>query len=137
MRTNKKIYWILLILSLAGYTWIGFQWGDDPHGDTTTLCMFKNISGLPCPSCGITRSVLLILHGDVAEAMLMNPLGFIAILLLILIPVWIVRDLIASSDSLASTFLLAEQKIKTKKHFYLPLIAVLIVNWGWNIIKDL
>ena len=40
------------------------------------MCMFKRITGLPCPTCGATRGVLAILGGRPLEGFLFNPLLF-------------------------------------------------------------
>jgi len=39
------------------------------------LCPFRLLTGLPCPGCGLTRSVVSFLHGDVAGAIAFHPLG--------------------------------------------------------------
>jgi hypothetical protein len=40
-----------------------------------SLCPFKVITGLPCPGCGMTRSVVALLHGDLAVSAYYHPLG--------------------------------------------------------------
>jgi len=133
---DRKIYWILTLLSLAGYTWLGYHivW----HNHTAvTVCMFKNITGLPCPSCGITRSVLSLMQGDLYHAWMINPLGIIAALMLVAIPIWMAIDIVTARISLALAFRSAEEKIRTQKIIYIPLILLMAVNWGWNILKDL
>ncbi|GAB3582148.1 DUF2752 domain-containing protein [Calidifontibacter terrae] len=42
------------------------------HGPTT--CPFLLLTGLPCPTCGMTRAWTLIGHGRFTEAMTFNPL---------------------------------------------------------------
>ena len=37
--------------------------------------MFYHVTGLPCPSCGMTRSVVALTHLDFHDAMLLNPLA--------------------------------------------------------------
>ena len=135
---NRKIYWTLFLLSLAGYIWLGYHLlMHDRHQEAVTLCMFKNITGLPCPSCGITRSVLYLLQGNVWQAILINPLGIVAAILLVVIPPLLVRDLVLNQQHLGITFQWAEEKIRTKKRIYIPLILLIVINWGWNIMKDL
>ncbi|MFL6230269.1 MAG: DUF2752 domain-containing protein [Pyrinomonadaceae bacterium] len=36
-------------------------------------CLFRRAFGVPCPACGMTRGVLLTLHGHVADALRLNP----------------------------------------------------------------
>jgi hypothetical protein len=43
-------------------------------------CSFKQHFGVPCPACGISRSLVMTLHGDVATASVLNPGGPLAIL---------------------------------------------------------
>ncbi|MGE5174143.1 MAG: DUF2752 domain-containing protein [Betaproteobacteria bacterium] len=50
-------------------------------------CVFKGLTGLPCPTCGSTRSVVHLVHGDISGALMMNPLTamcFIAAILFFL-----------------------------------------------------
>lgn len=35
----------------------------------TQLCVFRAITGLPCPGCGLTHSGLALLHGDILESL--------------------------------------------------------------------
>jgi hypothetical protein len=49
-----------------------------------TVCLFKGLTGLPCPTCGATRAVGRLVHLDVAGAIAMNPLATIAFALVAL-----------------------------------------------------
>ena len=40
-----------------------------------SLCAFHNLTGLPCPGCGITRSVVCCAHGLWHAALAYHPLG--------------------------------------------------------------
>lgn len=37
-------------------------------------CLFKLITGIPCPTCGLSRAGWAVLHGDIFKAWLYNPL---------------------------------------------------------------
>lgn len=39
------------------------------------LCGFRNLTGLSCPGCGLTRSWTYLAHGQLSTALRMNPLG--------------------------------------------------------------
>ncbi len=39
------------------------------------ICVFKNITNLPCPGCGFTRSFVYMGHLDFYRAFLMHPFG--------------------------------------------------------------
>ncbi len=47
------------------------------------LCPFRHFLGWSCPTCGTTRSVWAILHGNFAAAWGFNPLGFIVVIALV------------------------------------------------------
>jgi hypothetical protein len=59
------------------------------HGIELTLfgvtlpvaCAFRRITGLPCASCGLTRSLVLFLHGRIAESIALHPFGPVVLLL--------------------------------------------------------
>lgn len=39
-------------------------------------CPINLLFGVPCPSCGLTRAVLLVFHGDFSAALSMHPLVY-------------------------------------------------------------
>ena len=41
-----------------------------------TLCMFRNVTGVPCPTCGTTRMLLALARGQPVDALLFNPFTF-------------------------------------------------------------
>ena len=44
------------------------------HHRDVPMCVFKNITGVPCPTCGSTRGCLAALHGHLIVAWRYNPL---------------------------------------------------------------
>jgi hypothetical protein len=50
-------------------------------------CTFKVSTGLPCPSCGMTTSFALLMHGDLVNSLRANAVGtLLAVFCLALIP---------------------------------------------------
>jgi cytochrome bd-type quinol oxidase subunit 2 len=45
-----------------------------PPGCSASLCLFRNVTGLPCPTCGSTRAVQALVAGRPLEALRHNPL---------------------------------------------------------------
>jgi hypothetical protein len=43
-------------------------------GLPTPLCPLHALSGMPCPTCGATRAVGALLHGEIGRAIILNPL---------------------------------------------------------------
>lgn len=54
-----------------------------------SLCVFKAVSGWPCPTCGSTRALGRLLAGDLSGALGMNPL---AVVLALAVSVWGLAD---------------------------------------------
>ena len=48
-------------------------------------CIFKGVTGIPCPGCGMTRACLAILQGEFSTAWRYHPFSFLLIGLTILI----------------------------------------------------
>jgi hypothetical protein len=48
-----------------------------------SFCPFKVLTGLPCPGCGLTRSTVTLLHGDLSASLYFHPLGVPLVLLLV------------------------------------------------------
>jgi uncharacterized protein DUF2752 len=42
---------------------------------TDAACLFRGLSGLPCPGCGITTSLLALARGDAPASWAANPAG--------------------------------------------------------------
>jgi len=39
------------------------------------LCLFRNVTGIACPGCGMTRSLIATGHGHLENALAFHPLG--------------------------------------------------------------
>lgn len=75
-------WWAIAIVSLwlcliAASVYISRLTGHVFH-----LCLFKRLTGVPCPTCGSTRSILHLLEGDLAGAVRMQPFMFVAAVVL-------------------------------------------------------
>jgi hypothetical protein len=46
-----------------------------------SVCPFAVVSGLPCPGCGLTRSVVTLLQGRLADSWHFHPLGPVLVVL--------------------------------------------------------
>ena len=127
----------MYIACIAGYIWLYFGLTTDgSENKSVEVCLIKHITNIPCPSCGSTRSVILLTKGNFNEALSINPLGYIIATIMLLTPLWITIDI----ASKRKTFFDFYQKIETylKKPLYaIPLILLVIINWFWNITKGL
>lgn len=95
-------------------------------------CVFKMLTGVPCPGCGTVRSLQLLFHGDVAGSVLTNPLGLILSLLAVTALVLLIRDACRDDD------LLYRLMHRRWPVWAIAMVAVLtLANWVWNIQKGL
>jgi len=53
----------------------------DPHIESSqSICPFKLLTGLPCPGCGITKSIIFFYKGDIIKSLTYHILGPLVIL---------------------------------------------------------
>src|SRR5438105_15934681 len=69
--TDHELVWLAvsagsLTLAAAWFT-LGLPW---------PRCVFHELTGLPCVTCGMTRSAIAFFHGHFLVALLWNPLVF-------------------------------------------------------------
>ena len=55
--------------------------------DGPVLCPVRHALGIPCPTCGMTRSVVATVHGDLAGAIEAHPFGPLLVLAVLLVVV--------------------------------------------------
>jgi hypothetical protein len=78
--------------------------------------------------------LLAIIRGNFGEGFTLNPIGYIYLVGLLVVPFWLLRDFTGRKDSLYRFYLHAEWVFK-KRVVAIPAIALLIINWVWNFYK--
>ncbi len=133
-----RLYAFLIGMCMTGYAWLGYSFSQKAVGacHAYSACMIKNVTGVPCPSCGATRSVMSIVEGHFAEAAHQNPLGIIIAFLMVALPVWIVVDLFRKSSSLLRSYENFEIWFRQPK-VAITAGALILINWIWSISKGL
>ena len=132
---KNKLYLIVLIACFSGYLYLLFTTNYSEDGQIS-VCMIKNATGYPCPSCGTTRAVQAIYKGDLIGSVAFNPLGIIVSLALLILPFWIGFDLATKKQTFYVAYNKMEAILKQKK-IAIPLIILVVLNWIWNIYKEL
>ena len=79
---NKLSFSVILVLPVLLYL-VPLDWLSKQN----TICLFKNIFGIDCYGCGITRAVLSGLHFNFEDAINYNIM--VVIVLPLLIYIWI------------------------------------------------
>lgn len=134
--TKKRLYLIIALGLIAGYSWLAYNLWQQNAINNKPVCFFKRTTGIPCPSCGNTRSILAITSGDFYNAILINPLGYIVTAVLLIFPFWLLYDVTLQKDSLYKSYLQFEKTV-SKKAVAILLILLILLNWIWNIQKGL
>lgn len=82
---SSTFHWVMLALAsavlLASFT-LNFQAGETVYFPWTDIqvppsCGMKIFWNVDCPGCGLTRSFILLAHGDVAASLAYNPSGIL------------------------------------------------------------
>jgi len=135
---KRNLYVFLAGLSLVGYAWLGWNSIEgSQHSAMPSVCLFKEVTGLPCPSCGTTRSLLLLMNGEFRASLLMNPLGLLLAAAIVVIPVWIAVDVLRRNDSFFRRYVQMEQLLLRNRPLAVAAAAIVALNWFWNIAKGL
>jgi hypothetical protein len=136
-RDRNKLYSILIIACIAGYIWLYFSMTKNiAENSSAEVCLIKHATNIPCPSCGSTRSIILLTKGDFIGALNLNPIGYIVAIIMLVVPIWVIGDLIMRSNTLFDFFQRVETYLKKTK-YAIPLILLVLINWIWNITKAL
>jgi hypothetical protein len=93
-------------------------------------CLFRRAFGLPCPACGMTRGVLLTLHGHIIDALRVNPAAPVLTLGVALFAVALIFVAVYQSahDPLSSGRLHARLRLASRAYAGL-LFAVMLAHW--------
>ena len=88
-------------------------------------CPFFAVTGLPCVSCGATRSAIAFLHGDCLSASRWNPLAFVAFCALIAFDLYAAIVLVGRMPRLR----IVDWTITEKNAMRIMVISLLALNW--------
>ncbi len=135
--SRNKLYMLLFTACIAGYIWLYYSMSNYfVTNKSFDGCIVKKVTNIPCPSCGSTRSILALTQGNFYEALATNPIGIIVAVIMVVIPMWIIIDLLARKKSLFDCYNSIETRLKTP-HYAIPFILLVAINWIWNITKGL
>lgn len=92
-------------------------------------CTFRNLTGIPCPSCGTTRTALALLNLELGSALAVNPLGALVAVAFIL------------GGGLALIWVLFRGPIPTfdlswSRWWTASVVGVILINWMYLILTD-
>ncbi len=92
-------------------------------------CVFKGLTGIPCPTCGSTRSVMHLSHGNMLSAFAMNPLTTLCLISAVL---YFIYSLMSVAFHLPRiSFLLTDNERNVMRA---GVVMLLLVQWAYLII---
>lgn len=133
-KTRNRLYGLVLLGCSFAYLLV--FWTAHAPESSFSVCLFKQVTDLPCPSCGSTRAIVSLANGHLWEAFLYNPIGLFLGLLLILLPLWALIDLLLGRQSMFLQYQQVNTRLKNPK-ILVPFLLLIAVNWIWNITKGL
>jgi len=99
-----------------------------PIASIVPSCAFKGLWGVPCPTCGSTRAVVHLSHGEIAAALAMNP---VVALVIVFAVIFFFYSLIALMFDLRKIgFIMTEREKNTVR---ITAVLLLLAQWGWLI----
>jgi hypothetical protein len=133
--TRNKLYSLLLIACFAGFIYL-FYHIHTLQNETVRVCIIKNVTGYPCPSCGTTRAVTLLFEGKIKESLLLNPFGILVAVVMTVFPIWVLADIFLKKATFYNEYKKSEAIIR-KPAIATILILLVLLNWIWNLYKNL
>jgi len=73
--------WAVLLVLVWSSCGVTLVWLSAHFHQPVQLCLFKRLTGVPCPTCGFTRGAISLLSGHIAQAWLYNPLLYLVLTL--------------------------------------------------------
>src|ERR1700720_2467651 len=117
---DHELVWLSVSLGSLGCAalWfaVGLPW---------PRCVFHDLTGLPCLTCGATRSTIAFLHGNFVAAWLWNPVAFLALCGITLFDLYALSVLVIRAKRLRVVLLSECAKQFTR----FIVIAALALNW--------
>ena len=89
------------------------------------ICVFHELTGLPCLTCGATRCAIAFAHGNVSIAWAWNPLVFVVLCGVALFDLYALAALAMRTRRLR--ILISSQTAKTRIRFFV--VGGLLLNW--------
>jgi hypothetical protein len=87
-------------------------------------CTFSEVTGIPCPSCGMTTSFALLMHADVLESARANWVGTLLAAFCLLVIPWSIASVILGRA------LLVRSLERALVIVIMVLLILMMVRWG-------
>lgn len=96
------------------------------------ICLFREVTGHPCATCGATRSAIAFFHGQFLQAWKWNPLAFISYCALIIFNLYALAVVTLRTRRLR----LVNVAPVEKNFLRFSAIAALLANWIYLVVVN-
>lgn len=120
---------MLIIIYLLGVAWVILN---RYLGVDMVLCPTRLLFHIPCPGCGMTRALNLLLGGDVVGAVTMNPNIIVVVLLMVCAPLLLGVEMVGKRPIIEQM-----NRILNRTWFLLPFGVFEIWVWAYNIFREI
>ena len=134
MEDERKMYCCLWIGYVATVLWLLFC--NSQHSGNVIVCPTRMIWNIPCPGCGVTRATLLFLHGNISEAIKMNPNVLFSILFITTFPIMAIIKTFTNIEFIHKTYIYLETYLQ-KKSVLLTFVFFEIIVEVHNIVNHI
>ena len=120
--TDHELVWLSVSFSslaiAAAWLGLGLPW---------PRCAFHDITGLPCVTCGATRTAIAFFHGNISSAWKWNPLVFAFLCGLSIFDVYALTVLVTRAPRLRIAYFSSAEKTLLRA----LLIILFVSNWAY------
>jgi acyl-coenzyme A synthetase/AMP-(fatty) acid ligase len=100
-----------------------------------TLCIFKQVTGLPCPACNTGHGVYELLEGKWQDAVYQNPVSVFAVFFGGIAGVWLIADMVRRKPGLYYAFKRSDIYLKQNKWLLVLVFMLIAADWSWQLFK--
>lgn len=128
---QNRIRWAMLGLCLSILVALLYRawWG----GAIGVPCLIKSLTGIPCPMCGMTRSLTALLQGNVSQSTSFHGLGILFLMTLLLVLLKVTLELLfrrsivfSNSDAIRNRFVWLSVSIVYVIHHGIRLVPMMM-----------
>ena len=134
---GDRVVALTVLILCAGAVVVAAWLTPNPHGYGTHTrlhlppCAFREMTGLPCPSCGLTTSMAYMAQFQFGRAFFANPFGCVGFPTVVLIGILSAFSLVSGAS-----FSRIMEKVFGLKVLY-GLALLFILSWGFTLLTTL
>ena len=125
MKRNEAIF--LFVIYILGIIWII---AGRAYGWKITVCPIKLLSSLPCPGCGTTRAIEMVLDGDMIGGIMMNPNIILVAAIAMGAPFILAANFLYGKD-----YMRIADRWLNRRPVFISLIFFEMTIWMYNIVR--